>query len=478
MLLHLLEPDYQFNVSELARQLGVSRQTLYSWGQLAISVLGLACLQATPGPKPAAQQEAEVRGLKAALQQLQWDKERLRFANRRLENEVRVLRQELLGLVERAVIVLRLSGKVSYRGIQECLRYLVGVHVPLAQIEAQVQQAGQQAQTVLTELLAQVQVSWVAIDEIYLKEAGRRVYGLLVVDLSSRLALGLQRATDRQAPTWQAFLEPLPQLCHTLRGLVADLARPYPALVRALAQGWKRPLVLQDCNVHAMRHLFKLWPKALPAYRQAKQRYQAAEQAWRDRPEDESLQAEYLAARQLYRFERRLIKYVYRLLQQLVKALRQTSRFATETSLDQTLAQLAQLPDPYQPFVRAITKFFRLHRQRLLAHFDHPGLAWTTNTAESAFSQLRRFVTVFKAFSTKNGVQTFFALFLLYYNLKPQRFADGQLLAPLARAGLLIEGNYLNYLGFHTPQPIVSYSVLKLQVKNVSTQLPNFAKAA
>ena len=43
MLLHLLDPDFQLNVSELARQVGVSRQSLYSWGWLAITVLGMAC---------------------------------------------------------------------------------------------------------------------------------------------------------------------------------------------------------------------------------------------------------------------------------------------------------------------------------------------------------------------------------------------------------------------------------------------------
>lgn len=43
---------------------------------------------------------------------------------------------ELEELVERAIIILRLPDKVSYRGIQECLRYLFGVHISLAEIEA------------------------------------------------------------------------------------------------------------------------------------------------------------------------------------------------------------------------------------------------------------------------------------------------------------------------------------------------------
>ncbi len=478
MLLHLLDPDFQLNVSELARQLGVSRQALYTWGRFAIAVLGMACLPADPGPKPASQEAAEVTRLKGKLMQLQWDTDRLRFANRQLQAEVAALRLELLRLVERAILVLRMSGKVSYRGIQECLHYLFGVHVPLAEIETQVRRAGQQAQTLLADLLAQVQVTWATIDEVYLKEAGCRIYGLLVVDLGTRLALTLQRAPDRQATTWQEVLRALPQLRHSLQGLVADLARPYPVLVRALARRWRRPLVLQDCTVHAMRHLFKLRAKALGPYRRATQRYQAARQAWLDQPEDDAAQSEYQAAQQVYRFQRRMLKYAFILLRQLIRALRQSSRPAAEAALDQTLAHLAQLPTDYQPFVRAVTKFIARHRPRLLAHFDHPGLAWTSNAAESAFSLLRRFVTVFKAFSTQEGVQAFFALFLLYYNLKPQRYQDGQVLAPLARAGLELKGNYLNYLGYQTPTQIISYSTLKRQVLKVSTEFSILAKAA
>lgn len=478
MLLHLLDPDFQLNVSELARQMGVSRQTLYSWGHLALAVLGLACLKTKPGPKAVEPEGAEVTRLKAELQQMQWAKDRLGFANRQLEREVAALKLELVELVERTIMVLRLSGKVSYRGIQECLHYLFGVHISLAEIEAQVQQAGQQAQSVLNTLMAQTQVTWAAIDEVYLKEAGRQIYGLLVVDLESRLALSLQRATDRQASTWYQLLKDLPQVRPTLQGLVADLARPYPVLVRRLARDWQRSLVLQDCNVHAMRHLFKLRRKALGPYRQAKQRYQAARKAWLDHPDQPDIQMEYQAAGQLYRFERRLLKYVLRLQRQLIKALRQPSRSAAEASLTQTLAHLARLPTDYQAFVRSVTKFFVRHQPRLLAHFDHPGLAWTTNAAEGTFSLLRRFVTVYKAFSTQQGVQSFFALFLLYYNLKPQRYDDGQRLAPLARAGVQTDGNYLNYLGFQTPTRLISYATLKRQAQELSTEFPTLTRAA
>jgi transposase-like protein len=77
MLLHLLDPDFELNVSELARQVGVSRQSLYNWGWLAITVLAIACLKTKPGPKIVEPEGAEVTRLKAELQQIQWDKDRL-----------------------------------------------------------------------------------------------------------------------------------------------------------------------------------------------------------------------------------------------------------------------------------------------------------------------------------------------------------------------------------------------------------------
>ncbi|HMR66576.1 MAG TPA: hypothetical protein PKE64_21385 [Anaerolineae bacterium] len=147
----------------------------------------------------------------------------------------------------------------------------------------------------------------------------------------------------------------------------------------------------------------------------------------------------------------------------MLKTLRQPSRSVAEADLTQTLAQLARLPTNCQPFARSVTKFIVRHQPRLLANFDHLGLAWTTNTAVGAFSLHRRFVTAYKAFSTQHGFQAFFALFLFYHNLKPQRYDEGHRFAPLARDGVQTDGNYLHYLGFRTPTRLISYATLKRQ---------------
>ena len=48
MVLHLLDPENRINVSKFSKESGVSRQTLYNWGQLAIAILGLGCIPNLP----------------------------------------------------------------------------------------------------------------------------------------------------------------------------------------------------------------------------------------------------------------------------------------------------------------------------------------------------------------------------------------------------------------------------------------------
>src|SRR5512135_3055642 len=86
------------SVSQLAEQVEVSRQSLYSW-----KAKGQRALQAAFEP-----QERE--------------------GNRS---------------VERAVLTLLVEGHASYRGIQACLAELLGVRVSLGTITAIIQQAGE-----------------------------------------------------------------------------------------------------------------------------------------------------------------------------------------------------------------------------------------------------------------------------------------------------------------------------------------------
>ena len=99
----------------MSRSQDVSRQTLYSW-----KAKGQAALEKALAPK----QEPSESG-----QQL-----------------------------ERAVLTLLVQGHASYRGIQACLKELLGLQVSLGTITAIVQKAGQRAQSWLVQQGLQAEV--------------------------------------------------------------------------------------------------------------------------------------------------------------------------------------------------------------------------------------------------------------------------------------------------------------------------------
>ena len=492
MVIHLLDAELEINVSDLSRKYGVSRESLYEWGYTALGILGLGCIPEQPGVKGKAEREtlepAEIERLKQQVSDLQQENARLRFEVERLKGEVARLTIQMKKLVDKAIIVLRISGKVSYRGIEECLELLFGVHVPAYVIKEKLSQASDRAEGILPTLLASIRVQFAAIDEVYLKEQGRRIYGLLVTDLPSRAIVSLKRATNRTSDTWLETMKHIPQLKDSLCGLVTDLARAFPALVRKLGAAWQRekPLLHQLCNVHAFRKLFEYQRLALTPYQQAQKRYHKAKEALAKSPHVQEVQAEFWAARQMRNFHRRMRRYVFTLTTQLITALSKPTRQAAETALAQTLAQMALLPDDYQPWVSKTTDFINRYRSKLLLHYDFLGLDWTTNSCEGAFSVLRRFVSVYKAFPSQQSVEQFFALFVLYYNLKPQHYADGTFMAPLAKAGVAVEGNYLHYLGYSTPLTIIPYSKLSpntaqsspATILNLSTYFHSLSMAA
>lgn len=473
MLLHLLSLMRKINVSKLSEESGVSRQTLYNWAYRAISILGLACIghQADVGMANKAATETEIESLSEQIHHLQLRNQELEKHNRNLQDEIGHLNNNLKQMVDKAILVLRLSGKVSYRGIEECIRLIFAVHVPPYVIETTLREAAEQAQTVNQSLLQSIRAKFIGIDEVYLKEAGKRIYGLLVMDLPSRVILSLGRATNRTSDTWKELLSDLIQVKDSLQVVVSDLARAFPALVRKLKTAWKRPLQHQLCNVHAMRLLFKYKKDAWINYRAAKQRLEKAEKAFEKKPNDLPVREEYWSARQLVKFHWRMVCFCSSLISQVIAALRKSNKEEAQSELDKVLQELTTLPSEYQAFANKLANFINNYREKLLLHLEYSDLDWTTNSCEAAFSILRRFVIVYKSFPTQESTERFFSLFVLYYNLKPQHYSDGAYVAPLLRAGIPVTGSYLSYLGYAHPNQIVSYSKLPASQMLFSTPL-------
>ena len=136
----LLAPRGSYGVvTTVSQELGVARQTLYRW-----KAKGQAALEAAFTP-------------------------RLRGADRSCA-------------LERAILTLLVEGHASYRGIQRCLRILLGQEVSLGTIAAVVQTAGQRAQQWLARQMPTTARA-LALDELYGSQRGAGY--LTVVDAGS-----------------------------------------------------------------------------------------------------------------------------------------------------------------------------------------------------------------------------------------------------------------------------------------------------
>ncbi len=149
-------------VSHLSQMSGVSRQTLYSWkakGQVALE-------QALrPASTPA--------------------------------------KAEPNGQVERAILTLLVEGHASYRGIQRCLRVLLGWHISVGKIAAVIQSAGQRAQQWMSRQVP-VQVQGLALDELYGSTHGEAY--LNIVDVHSGMVWASTSPVGVDGESWTLLL--------------------------------------------------------------------------------------------------------------------------------------------------------------------------------------------------------------------------------------------------------------------------------
>jgi transposase-like protein len=163
----------------MSRSQDVSRQTLYSWKRK-----GQVALEAALAPK----QEPAGSG-----QQL-----------------------------ERAVLTLLIQGHASYRGIQACLKELLGLEVSLGTISAIVQVAGERAQRWLEQQVS-AQGRVVALDEQYSSQRGEAY--LNVVDAHSGQVWASWPAVGVDGDSWTVALWYLGEQGVLCRGSVSDGGR-------------------------------------------------------------------------------------------------------------------------------------------------------------------------------------------------------------------------------------------------------------
>ncbi len=174
----------------LAAKLGVSPTTLYKLLRLAVQALvwvyrrkqsgvGLVKrieeleIRLTEMEAVAQQAQAKVQELTQALIALQGQAEAL-------QAEVNYLKAQWAMAVDRLIMVLKMSGRCTVRSIVEVLEYGLGVRVSVGYVQGIIAQAGMKAGSLLEQMMQGISLSGaVCIDEIYLKELGNKIWGIV-----------------------------------------------------------------------------------------------------------------------------------------------------------------------------------------------------------------------------------------------------------------------------------------------------------
>jgi hypothetical protein len=98
------------------------------------------------------------------------------------------------------IVVLKMSGRCTVRSIVEVMAYGLGVCVSVGYVQGVITEAGTKANTALEKLLKVVPLSGaISVDEVFLKELGSKIWGVVIVDPLSGLVLRLQRCSERCA---------------------------------------------------------------------------------------------------------------------------------------------------------------------------------------------------------------------------------------------------------------------------------------
>ena len=156
----LAHPTQRGLLSQRSRNSQVSRQTLYRWEAKGAQALQEAVYPSTPAGKSAL-------------------------------------------VIERAVLTLLVEGHASYRGIQACLKELLGVEVSLGTIVSIVQQAGSRAQACLARQRPEVACA-LALDEQYSSKRGTAY--LNVVDAHSSVVWASVPPVAVDGESWTILL--------------------------------------------------------------------------------------------------------------------------------------------------------------------------------------------------------------------------------------------------------------------------------
>lgn len=355
-----------------------------------------------------------------------------------LQAEIAVLKEQWQVTVDRLIVVLKLSGHCTVGDIVEVLSFGLAVKRSRGYVQNVIAQAGLNAEGILAKLLEVVTLSGaICIDEVYLKELGKRIYGIVIVDPLSGLVLCLKRCSDRSSDTIADLLVTFS------RGRFKELIK---LCLTDMYKGYLEPVkthlpnaVHQFCWFHInCFHLGATVRRAKLAYERAVKDVAAFDKK-HPAPLSADQQRQHLALLQACTQAKHYWTGAERFQNMLLRYLRLPDLALASAQLDR-LIRIGSHSN--NPFVNTMATFLTDHQAGLLAfrlclHSGHHLLhrlsrsqqkwipltkSWalpiTTNAAEHVFRCLRRYTKPMGHFRTELATQRFFDLFVVYHNLR------------------------------------------------------------
>jgi hypothetical protein len=354
-----------------------------------------------------------------------------------LQTEVVRLQAEWTVMQDRLIVVLKLSGRCTVRSIVEVLEYGLQIHVSVGYVQGVIAQAGLNAHTALERLLQVVALSGViSVDEVFLKELGSRVLGVVIVDPLSGLVLRLARCTERSKETIGTVLQQFAE---------AGFKERIKLCLTDMYEGYLEPV--QTCLPQAVHQFCWFHINCFhigASVHRAERAYQRAVEALAafDKKHPGSLSAidqqQRLALVTARDQAQRQWQGVQRFQRLLLRLLWSPTLAVATTRLDQLLRVAAKVNNPY---VQTMGAFLAQHRAGLLAFYtclesgqhrlkrlSRPQQQWvaltarwaipiTSNAAEHVFRCLRRYTHSMDHFETEAATQRFFDLFAFFHNV-------------------------------------------------------------
>jgi AcrR family transcriptional regulator len=492
------------SMTQLAHQAGVSRPTLYHHLRLAIEALHwvyqtkqrLSHLlsQVSHYQHQLLEAQCQARQAEQTIQQYWRRLVKAKAQWQSLTDEITQMRCQQQLNVERLIVVLRLSGRCSIGSIMAVLHEGLGVKVSHGYVCTIVGQARRQA-TVAMGILSKVLPfsGAIAIDEVFLREWGQRIFGVLVVDPMTGLIFRLDRVESRTSEAIATVFKRLSKsgLTPSVKLCLTDMYASYENLVATHLP----KAAHQFCWFHInCFHIGAIVRQAKSGYRQAQKRLETFERK-HPRLRTQALKRKRAALCQTLEQARRFwvgAQRFQRLLENGVDA--RDGQRATETL--ERLMRVGQ--DHYNPYISQMTAFLERHRPGLLSFFsclanpplqplkrsenddtnwvplsDPAALPKTTNAAEHIFRCLRRYLHGMDHVGTSKTTQEFFDLFAFFHNVRTLRAGPNAGTSLLGAAGVKLESIFgsddpYTILGF---PPTFNKVVSLRRYKKVSSQL-------